>query len=67
MAKANMQMPLPTGGKILPKLISALIGVALLVIVVKHPAGAADVFKQAAGAFGSVIEGLWTFIQQLGG
>ena len=63
MAKTNM--PLPTGGKTLPKLISAFVGVALLVIVVKHPGEAAAMVKAVGGALGGVIEGLWTFAQQL--
>jgi hypothetical protein len=64
---AKTQMPLPTGGKILPKLISAFVGVALLVIVVKHPSDAATVLKAAGGALGSLIEGLWTFVRHLSG
>jgi hypothetical protein len=64
---AKTHMPLPTGGKILPKLISAFVGFALLVIVVKHPSEAATMFKAAGGALGDVIDGLWTFVQQLGG
>lgn len=63
---AKTHMPLPTGGKTLPKLISALVGVALLVIVVKHPSEAATMLKAAGGVLGDVIEGLWTFVQQLG-
>lgn len=64
---AKTHMPLPTGGKILPKLISAFVGVALLVIVVKHPSEAATMFKAVGGALGDVIEGLWAFAQELGG
>jgi hypothetical protein len=64
---AKTQMPLPTGGKILPKLISACVGIALLVIVVKHPSDAAVMFKAIGGVLGSAIEGLWTFVRQLVG
>jgi hypothetical protein len=62
---AKTHMPLPTGGKILPKLISACVAVALLVIVVKHPSEAASMLKAIGGTLGSAIEGLWTFAQQL--
>lgn len=62
---AKTHMPLPTGGKTLPKLISAFVGVALLVIVVKHPSEAATMLKALGAALGGVIEGLWTFAQQL--
>jgi len=65
MAKTNMQMPMPTGGKIWPKLVATIFGVALLVIVVKHPAEAADVFGKVITGLGTVIDGLWSFIQQL--
>jgi hypothetical protein len=62
---AKTHMPLSTGGKTLPKLISAFVGVALLVIVVKHPGEAATMLKAIGGALGGVIEGLWTFAQHL--
>lgn len=64
---AKTHMPLPTGGKTLPKLISAFVGVALLVIAVKHPSEAATMVKALGGALIDVIDRMWTFVRQFGG
>ncbi|TDV45526.1 hypothetical protein [Actinophytocola oryzae] len=66
MAKTQTPM-MPTGGKVLPKLICVLVGLVVLVIVVRHPSEAAAMFKVVGGAFVGVIEGLWTFVQRLAG
>jgi hypothetical protein len=37
------------------------------VIVIKHPSDAAAVATEVARFLGGVIDGLWSFVQQLGG
>lgn len=67
MAKRNStQIPMPTGGGLLRKIVGTATVIAVLVIVIKHPAEAAVAFTRAAGFVGSVIDGLWSFVQQLG-
>lgn len=66
MAKRGTQIPIPTGGGLLRKIIGLAVVIALLVIVIKHPADAAAAATSAARFVGSVIDGLWSFVQQLG-
>jgi hypothetical protein len=67
MAKRGTQVPMPIGGGLGRKVIGLAVVIALLVIVIKHPSGAAAVATGAAKFLGGVIEGLWSFVQQLGG
>lgn len=64
--RASTQIPMPTGGGPLRKIIGFAVVIALLVIVVKHPAEAAVVATKVAGLVGAVLDGLWSFVQQLG-
>ena len=67
MAKKGTQLPMPTGGGLGRKVVGLAVVIALLVIVVKHPAEAAAAATGIAGFAGSVIDALWSFGQQLGG
>lgn len=64
MSKQQM-MPMPSGGGLLPKLISAAVVLALLVMVIKQPSATAGwvqgIFDWAIGA----VEGISAFFQQL--
>jgi hypothetical protein len=64
--RGSTQIPMPTGGGVLRKIVGLAVLIALLVIVVKHPSDAAAAATRAAGFVGSVIDGLWSFVQQLG-
>ena len=64
--RGSTQIPIPTGGGALRKIVGVAIVIALLVIVIKHPAEAAATATKAAGLVGDVIDGLWSFVQQLG-
>lgn len=66
MGKKNSMMPVPTGSSVLPKLIGSAIALALLVVVVRHPSDAADLFKGLIGFAGSIVDGIATFIRQMG-
>jgi hypothetical protein len=66
MAKRGTQIPIPTGGGPLRKIVGLAVLIALLVIVIKHPAGAAAAATGAARFTGDVIDGLWSFVQLLG-
>lgn len=66
MAKRGTQIPMPVNGGPLRKLVGLAVVIALLVIVVKHPAEAATTATSVARFVGSVIDGLWSFVQQLG-
>jgi hypothetical protein len=57
---------MPAGGGLTRKIVGLAVVIALLVIVVKHPAGAAATATDVAGFVGSVFDGLWSFVQQLG-
>lgn len=64
---AKSQIPMPTGGSgIMPKLVSTVIGLAMLVLIVKQPTVAASLITGAAAKLGSVVEGTATFLQALG-
>jgi hypothetical protein len=67
MAKRGTQIPMPVGGGPLRKIVGLTVGIALLVIVIKHPGDAAATATDVARFVGSVIDGLWSFVQQLGG
>lgn len=67
MAKRGTQIPIPTGGGLFRKIVGLAVLIALLAIVIKHPAEAAAAATSAVGFVGSVIDGLWSFVQQLGG
>ena len=64
--RTSSQIPMPTGGGPLRKVIGLTVVVALLVIVIKHPADAAASATRLAGFMGNVLDGLWSFVQQLG-
>lgn len=66
MAKRGPQIPMPVGGGSLRKIIGLAVVIALLVIVVKQPAEAAATATSVARFVGSVIDGLWSFVRQLG-
>lgn len=63
--RGSTQLPMPAGGG-LRKIVGLAVVIALLVVVVKHPADAAAAATSAAGFVGSVIDGLWSFVEQLG-
>ena len=64
--RGSTQIPMPSGGGLLRKIVGVGVVIALLVIVVKHPADAAASATDLAGFVGSLIDGLWSFVQQLG-
>jgi hypothetical protein len=64
--RGSTQIPIPTGGGLLRKVVGLAVVIALLVIVIKHPTEAAATATRLAGFLGSVIDGLWSFVQQLG-
>jgi hypothetical protein len=57
---------MPSGGGLLRKIVGLAVVIALLAIVIKHPTDAAAAATSAVGFVGSVIDGLWSFVQQLG-
>ena len=66
MSKKNSVMPVPTGSSVLPKLIGSAIALALLVVVVRHPSDAADLLKGLIGFGATVVDGIASFIRQMG-
>ncbi|WP_431901284.1 hypothetical protein [Amycolatopsis thermoflava] len=56
---------LKTGSGLLPKVATALVVLALLAIVVKHPADAATWAKSLGSGIGAIIDGIATFVRQL--
>jgi len=64
--RGSAQFPMPTGGGLLRKIVGLAVVIALLVIVTKHPADAAATATDVAGFVCGVIDGLWSFVQQLG-
>ena len=64
--KSHTQMPVPSDSGLLRKVVGAAVAVTIVVIVVKHPADAASAATSAAGFVGGVIDGLWSFVRQLG-
>jgi hypothetical protein len=67
MAKRGTQIPMPARGGAARKTVGLAVVIALLVIVIKHPSDAAAVATDVAKFLGGVIDGLWSFVQQLGG
>lgn len=63
---AKSSVPMPSGGSTLPKLISGLIGLAVLVMVVKHPTESASGTTNVVNGIGNVVDGLATFLHALG-
>lgn len=65
---AKNAMPMATGGgsKVLPKLISTLLGLSVLVLVVKHPTESANGATGVVNGIGVVVDGLATFLNALG-
>lgn len=64
---AKSAVPMAGGGsKVLPKLISTLLGLSVLVLVVKHPTESATGATGLVNGIGSVIDGLATFLNALG-
>lgn len=63
MAKKSSMIPVPAGSSVLPKVISTVVVLALLVVVVKHPVEAAGWVKALVGGAVSAVEGLATFFQ----
>jgi hypothetical protein len=64
--RGTTQIPMPTGGGLGRKIVGLAVVIALLVIVVKHPADAAAAATGVAEFAGDVVDGLWSFVQQLG-
>lgn len=57
---------LKTGSKVLPKLIGTLMALALLAVIVRHPAEAATWAKSVVSLCGQAIDGLVTFFRSMG-
>lgn len=64
--RTTTQIPMPTGGGPLRKIVGVAVVIALLVIVVKYPADAADAATSVGRFAGELIDGLWNFFRQLG-
>lgn len=65
MAKQTM-IPMPGGSSsVLPKLITAAVLIALVLVVVKHPGDSAEWVKTLFAAGESVVDGLATFLHKL--
>ncbi|MFF4592453.1 hypothetical protein [Amycolatopsis sp. NPDC001319] len=65
MAK-NIIPGMKTGGGALRKVIGAAVAIALVVLVVRYPADTATWAKNAAAVAGDAIDGLVTFLRNLG-
>ena len=63
---SSTQIPIATGGGPLRKVVGLAVVIALLVIVIKHPAEAAETATRVAEFLGGVIDGIWSFVRQLG-
>lgn len=63
MAK-NMPM-MKTGSGLLPRLVSVLVGLALLVFVVKHPSEAAHVVSSVMTTLGNAVDGIARFFSEI--
>lgn len=65
---ARNQMPMMrTGGGVLGKLVGAVVTIAILAFVVKHPSDAAQWVSGAANLLGNVVDGLAAFLSHLHG
>lgn len=63
----NVIPGLKTGGGVMSKVIGTAVVLALLVIVVKHPADAASFTKAVFSGLGAVLDGLVSFFRSLMG
>lgn len=66
MARNNM-LPMKTGGGLLGKVIGAVVLLAVLSLVIKHPADAAGWITGVWHVGSRVVDGLSTFLQTLFG
>lgn len=66
MAKSSVPMA-KSGNSALSKLVSAVVLVALVALVVKHPVDAAHATTGGFNALADIVDGLTTFLQQVGG
>lgn len=62
MAKSAIPMPKAGGGAV-PKLLGVLVLIAIVAMVVQHPADSAHWVSQTMGTLGHVIDGLATFLR----
>jgi hypothetical protein len=62
MAK-NTMLPMKPGGGLLGKVIAALVGLALLAIIVRHPGDAASWARTLAGMIGAAVDGVSSFLR----
>jgi hypothetical protein len=65
MSKKNIAPVMGGSGSTLPKVIGILAGVALFVVVVRHPGDAASWVRGVGDWLGSVVDGLASFLRQL--
>ncbi|SDY10535.1 hypothetical protein SAMN05216215_10206 [Saccharopolyspora shandongensis] len=65
MAKNSLPMMPKAGGGALSKVLWALVGVALLVLVVKYPNDAATFMRGAFDLVGGAVEGLVEFFRSI--
>lgn len=65
MAKSPMPMMQTGGSGVLPKVFSALVAAAALVLVVKHPVEAAQWLGSVLTVLEGAVEGLATFLQHV--
>lgn len=63
MSGKQQLIPTSTGGKFLPKLIGTLITLAVLALVIKHPASAASSVHSLWAVGTSVVDGLAAFFE----
>ncbi|MEU6264839.1 hypothetical protein [Saccharopolyspora shandongensis] len=66
MAKTQFPMMPKTGGGVLAKLVGTALVLAVLTMVVKQPAEAAQLLEGIGGLLGSAVEGLMTFLLEMG-
>lgn len=66
MARNSLPM-MSTGGGVLSKLVGALVTIAVIAFVVKHPADAAHLLTTTLTALGNAVAGLANFLQQMSG
>ncbi|MCA1228643.1 hypothetical protein [Saccharopolyspora sp. 6M] len=64
MAKQTFPGMPTSGGGMLPKLIGALVMLAVLAFVVQQPVEAAQLVRNVLGLFGGAVDGLATFFSQ---
>jgi hypothetical protein len=63
----NVFPGMKTGGGILSKVIGTAIVMAIIVMVIKHPADSASFAKELFGGAGAVIDGFVSFFRSLTG